>query len=799
MKVLYSWIEEYAKTGVDPFELAEKLTMLGMEVESVEPVGGNIENLVVGEVISAEKHSDSDHLSVCKVAVPGEELQIICGAENVRAGLKVPVAKVGCVLPGDFKIKKAKIRGVVSTGMICSREELGLEEKSKGIWELPQEMACGAPSETFLGEKDYVYDVSLTSNRSDCLSVLGLAREAAAAYGSGLQMPEPAPQIDSTIAAPAIEIKDSDLCPRYSGRVVKGVKIAPSPDWLVRRLELCGMRSINNIVDITNYVLLEFGHPLHAFDLNLLADRKIVVRRAQAGEKMVTLDDVERELTDETLVICDAEKPVALAGVMGGANSEVGQQTVDLLIESAWFDPISIRRTSRRTGLVSEASYRFARTADWGNTVRALDRCVELVLQLAGGSAGELHDCYPAPLAERSSSVSAGFVQERVGIEISTAEISGLLERLGFEKINEDERQVTVNIPTWRSDVDMEADLAEEVVRLYGYDRLPARLFPVRANEEVFRAFDDTKRVVQDLLSNSALQEVVNANFVLQEELTDLLWDPKEVPAVINPMSHDQKYLRPALMVNILRNMQFNSGHGHRDMGFFETGKVFNRSGQGGLQGDFQGDFIEKLHLAVGLTGKAEQPDWLNNTGRDWDFYDLSGYLELVCSRLGVQFSLEQAEDDRFHPGRYAVCKSGDKVLGFLGEVHPSLVKSLDLNQKVFIMEMSLDLLSGLRTVFQQCAPVSRYPSSLRDLAFVVDTDYPVAEIVTQIKKAAEFLKEVKVVSVFAGEQIGSGKKSVAFSMEFVHSSRTLSDDEVDKIQQSIINRVEKSCSAELR
>lgn len=791
MKVLYSWIEEYAQTGIDPHELAEKLTMLGMEVESVTPVGGEIEGLVAGYVVAAEKHKDSDHLSVCRVELPGGEVQIICGAENVRAGLKVPVAQVGCVLPGDFKIKKAKIRGVESFGMICSREELGLEEKSKGIWELPESVPVGAPSVSFLGERDYVYEVSLTSNRSDCLSVLGLAREAAAAYGKRMAYPEPAPAVSADVAAPSIEIKDPELCARYSGRIVQGVKIGSSPEWLVRRLEACGMRSINNIVDITNYVLLEFGHPLHAFDLRRLEGEKIVVRRAAPGEKMVTLDDVERELTSETLVICDAVKPVALAGVMGGANSEVAPETVDLLIESAWFDPVSIRRTSRRTGLVSEASYRFARTADWGNTVKALDRCVGLILELAGGTAGQLADIYPAPKPERKAVLRAGFMQERVGLELTGAEIAGFLDRLGFTVTAQNADEAEAVIPTWRSDVNMEADLAEEVVRLYGYDRLPVRLFPVRANEEVVRAFDSTKRMAQDLLSNSGLQEVVNANFVLQEELTALLWEPEQVPAVINPMSHDQKYLRPALMLNILRNMQFNQGHGFRDMGLFETGKVFNRDGDGG--------FVEELHLAVGLTGKAEAPSWLHGSGREWDFYDLSGYLELLCTRFGVVYRLEQAQDPRFHPGRYAVCRSGDRVLGYLGEVHPALVKSLDLNQKIFIMELSLDLLGSMRREFQQCSAVSKFPSSLRDLAFVVDAQFPVALLLDEIRKAADFLKQVSVVSVFQGEQIGAGKKSVAFSMEFIHESRTLSDDEIDKVQQKIIDRVAKQCKGELR
>ncbi|HPH01901.1 MAG TPA: phenylalanine--tRNA ligase subunit beta [Spirochaetota bacterium] len=790
MKALYRWIEEKAQSGMDAGMLSERLTMLGMEVEECHKRGGVIEGLMVGEVLTCEDHPDSDHLHVCRVLVGGEENTIVCGAENVRAKIKVVVATIGTTLPGDFKIKKAKIRGVESRGMICSKEELGLEEKSKGIWILPDDTKTGPAGPEILGEEDWLMALAVTSNRSDCLSINGLAREAAAAAGKKYCPSRPVLAEKADVSAPAIRIDAPELCGRYSSRLVRGVKIGPSPDWMVSRLEACGMRSINNIVDVTNYVLLEYGHPLHAFDLAKLEGGQIIVRRALDGEVLQTLDGQERKLDATMLVIADTLRPVALAGVMGGANSEVSDGTTDILLESAWFDPVSIRRTSKKTGLSTEASYRFERTADYGGCLDALDRAVELIVKTAGGKPGPVTDVQARPVEPVEISLDYSFVEERLGFAPPIGDARKILANLGFI-VAGNGNQLSLTVPTWRSDVRLAADIVEEVARHYGYDRMPARLFPIRVNDELFAASDMTKRMLQDALVSMGLTEALNFNFVLESDLAAMQIDPQSCVTVSNPMSADQKYLRPGLLPNLIANVRTNLGRGVRDIALFEIGKTF-------VHGDSAPE--ERLSLGIILSGKAVSSNWIEPGGREYDFFDIKGMAEAVLARLGMtDLSWERNSGSAWHPGRSAMIKNEGTPIGRIGELHPARCKVLDIHQRVVMMEIDTVGRMHGRGEGGTVVEPSRFPSLLRDLAFVVPEDVQSGALMSTIRKAARHLEMLRLVSVWRGEQIGIGNKSLAFSLEFVCREKTLADDEIESIVQNVIKEAGARHGARLR
>ncbi|MDR2734334.1 MAG: phenylalanine--tRNA ligase subunit beta [Spirochaetota bacterium] len=792
MQALYSWIEEKAQTGMDAPCLAEKLTMLGPEVEECRAFGGTLDGLVVAEVITCERHPDSDHLSVCRVRMSaGAEAVIICGADNVRAGIKVLVATAGTVLPDGTKIKKAKIRGVESNGMICSREELGLEAKSKGIWILPDDAALGPAGTDILGERDWAYTMAITANRGDCLSINGLAREAAAAAGKTFTPSSPVITEDKTVEAPNITIEAGDLCARYAGRILRGVKIGPSPGWMVKRLEGCGMRSINNVVDITNYVLLEFGHPLHAFDLARLEGRRIIVRRAGEGERMSTLDGQERVLSGEMLVIADARKPVALAGIMGGLESEVSEDTVDVLLESAWFEPLSIRRSSRRVGLASEASQRFGRGADPGGVPAALDRAAALIAEFAGARIGPMTDAEAREIPQTVINFPYSFVEKHLGTAPALPEAKAILSRLGIETGESAPGVLACRVPTWRSDLTLPADIAEEIARHFGYDRMEARLFPVRINNALLAACDSTRRILQDALASMGLTEAINLSFALQNNLEAAHIAPENCVTVANPLSSDQKYLRPSLLPNLLANLRYNFDHAQHNLALFEIGKVFLPA---------EPHPSERLHLAVLLCGKAEAEVWIDPDGRDYDFYDAKGMAGRIARALGLEsFSFAAAARDGWHPGRCAEIFHKKKKIGILGELHPEDAKALDIAGRVIMIEMDIEDFRVGEGAAKQIREIPKFPHLLRDLAFVVPEETECGALMESIRKSARFLESIRLMSIFRGSQIGDGRKSLAFSLEFVCPDSTLSDEEAGRIIEGIIRDLEKRHGARLR
>jgi len=792
MQALYSWIEEKAQTGMDAPGIAARLTMLGPEVEECRAFGGTIDGLVVAEVVACERHPDSDHLNVCRVRLPGAgEATIICGADNVRAGIKVIVATPGTVLPGDIKIKKSKIRGVESNGMICSREELGLEAKSKGIWILPDSAIPGPAGTDILGERDWAYTMAVTANRGDCLSINGLAREAAAMAGKAFAPARPVVTEDNAVEAPDIVIEAGDLCARYAGRILRGVKIGPSPDWMAKRLEGCGVRSINNVVDITNYVLLEYGHPLHAFDLSKLEGRRIIVRRAGEGERMHTLDGQERVLSGDMLVIADAKKPVALAGIMGGLESEVAGDTADVLLESAWFEPLSIRRSSRRIGLASEASYRFGRGADPGGVQAALDRAAELIAELAGARIGPMTDARAREIPQTIISFPYAFVERHLGTAPALPEAKAILGRLGIGVEESAPGTLACRVPTWRSDLALPADIAEEIARHYGYDRMEARLFPVRVNNELLAASDSTRRILQDALASMGLTEAINLSFALQNNLEALRIPAESCVVVANPLSIDQKYLRPSLLPNLIANLRYNFDHAQHDLALFEIGKVFLPA---------EPHPVERLRLAVLLCGKAEAAVWAEPNGRGYDFFDAKGIAERIAHTLGLEaLSFAAAAREGWHPGRHAEIFHKKNKIGHLGELHPEDAKALDIARRVIMMEMDIEDFRVGEGRAKQIREISKFPHLLRDLAFVVPEETECGALMESIRKSARFLESIRLVSIFRGSQIGDGHKSLAFSLEFVCPDRTLSDEEAGKITEGIIRDLEKKHGARLR
>jgi phenylalanyl-tRNA synthetase beta chain len=626
MIVTCNWLKEFVDFDFSPEDLAHRLTMTGLEVDAMEKLGEGLDSVIVARLVSVDRHPDAERLTLCHVDTGSETVQVVCGATNHRAGDLVALAQVGSVLPGDFRIKKSKIRGVESMGMLCSEKELGLAEESAGIMILPAGLTLGQPVFAALGLKDVRFELGLTPNRPDCLSVVGVAREVSAMAGNPLRLParkvtEAGPAIASQTS---ITVTEPGLCPRYAARLIRGVTIGPSPDWLVSRLEAVGMRSINNVVDVTNYVLMELGHPLHAFDLRLLRGGCIVVKRAGKGVTFTTLDGQSRPLDDRDLVICDAEGPVALAGIMGGENSEIRPDTVDILLESAYFNPTSIRRSSKRLGLHTESSHRFERGADVNMVPVALDRAASLILEVAGGTAAKGRiDVYPQPLAERRLAISARKTAEILGLELDILEIRRLLQSIGLaaELAENQEGTLYVSIPAFRPDLEREIDLIEEVARLNGYDRIPVTMPAGRIVCHRPANRQQHVRQLRDAMVAAGFSEVINYSFT-----TPSAWDKialaaddsrRETVQILNPLTEEQSVMRTTLVPSLLETVSRNLAYRSRDLRLFELRPVFlPQPGEELPQ--------ERLRLTAVLCGRREPEGWAQGN-ETVDFFDLKG------------------------------------------------------------------------------------------------------------------------------------------------------------------------------
>lgn len=816
MKVTLNWLKEYVDFDYTPEELTERLTMLGLEVEGVEEVGGGFDGIVVAEVITRDKHPDADKLSVCKVNDGEGERQIVCGAQNFQAGDKVPLILPGASLPAKpgekpFTIKVGKIRGVESLGMMCAPSELGLAEESDGLMILPADAPVGQPFAEHLGcaEKDFVFDLEVTPNRPDWNSAIGIARELAAVAGTALKMPDPAlPSSGSSgrgsaqTTAPetaadlvTVKLQNPDLCPRYSARVVKGVKVGPSPDWLRNTLEKIGIRSIGNVVDVTNFVMMEIGQPLHAFDYHLIgkgADGRptIVVRTAGEGEKFTTLDDQEHELNDQNLLIADEQKGIALAGIMGGLNTEINDDTVDVLIEAAYFSPTNIRRTSKEQKLSTDSSYRFERGCDPNIIDWASRRAAQLIIETAGGELAEgVVDAYPNPVAKKTITLRHEKVNKLLGIELTNEEIDNHLKSL--ELGNPAPGQF--EIPTYRVDIKREIDLIEEVVRLHGINEVPSTAPRGAHGSNEYDSVHDEIAEARRLLTGMGLDEA-QGQTLIGDDKAKLAIDADKLIALSYPLSSDMNVLRPSLLPGLLDSLSHNLTHSNNDVALCETGRVFFKQ---------DGELNEERRLAIAITGNRAGTFW---TGDDreakYDIHDLKGFIDEFLEDYGLRgvFFSRRSEPTDLLIESAEIKLGGKLVVGQIGQLQPALGKQLKLRDPAFLAELNLDVLLKRRNTNKSLKQLPTVPGSRRDIALLVSEEVTHEEILKTAKKAkADNLESIELFDVFRGQNIPEGQKSVAYAFNYRHPERTLKDKEVDKAHNKVTEHLKTKLNATVR
>jgi phenylalanyl-tRNA synthetase beta chain len=797
MNVTLNWLKNYIDFEFSPTELADRLTMLGIEVESVKHLGADLEGVVVGSVTSIRPHPNADKLVLCQVDTGGpEELQIVCGAPNVREGMLAPVATIGATLPVGLTIKRAKLRGETSEGMLCSEKELGLSDAAAGLMELPTDIPLGTPLSEALGLDDVVFELEITPNRPDCLSLIGIAREIRAETGNPLKPPT-LDLRESDINAQeltSVTIHAPDFCPRYAARVIQGVKVAESPAWLQQRLESVGIGVINNIVDVTNFVLMEYGQPLHAFDYHKLTENRIVVRRAREGEHITTLDEVERELTPDMLVIADAGQPVALAGIMGGYDSEITEATCDVLLESAYFNPSSVRATAKALGISTEASYRFERGADPGVVLAALDRASQLIAELAGGTICEgVVDVYPGQQPLTEIQLRPERVNFVLGTTLEALEMGQILNRLGFD-VDATGDIYHVTVPTFRADITREIDLIEEIARVHGYDNIPTTLpkgdIPVPAQDPK----TEIRKRIKHFLLAAGMMEAVNYSFCdpnCFDRIRLNADDPlRNTLRLQNPLSPEMSVLRTTLTPGLLANAQHNRNHQIDAIALFEIGGVFVHDGEE----------KEPERVAGVLAGQIGEGVY-SDPYRSPDFFDIKGLVEEMLEVCGVvDWTLQKTDTPTFHPGRNAEVLLGDKQIGVFGEVHPEVLENYDLPYKAYLFEFDLEGLTDVATFAKRFEPISVYPKVARDLAIVVDkeilSDMPTALIYTT---GGDSVDSVRLFDVYEGEQVPKGKKSLAYTITYHSATETLTDKAVNALHDEVVKGLNRELGAELR
>jgi phenylalanyl-tRNA synthetase beta chain len=801
MKFTLNWLKDYIDFDLSPEELSHKLTMAGLEVEDVIYQGKGLENVIAAQITELAPHPDAEKLSLCKVTDGENTYPIVCGANNMKAGDKVALAKIGAKLPPGpkfeegLKIKKAKIRGEVSEGMLCAENELGLGEESDGIIILPESANVGNAIVDELGINDVIFEVGITPNRPDCLSVIGVAREVAALTGNTVKHP------DSKIAEDGealnniakVELLDPEKCPRYSCRVIKNVQIGPSPAWLKRRLEASDIRSINNDVDITNFVLLEFGQPLHAFDYDLLEDHKIVVRAAENGETITTLDNIERKLTDSDLLICDGKRPIALAGVMGGANTEVSENTTNVLLESAYFDPTTVRKTSKSTGLRSESSYRFERGIDPNGVTNALNRAAELIRELGGGEIAKgLIDEYPTTIEPAEVKISLDRANKFLGTNINSDGLIKIANGLEFENLGSDKNDFTFRIPTFRVDITREIDLIEELARLYGYDNIPTTLPAVRMKSDNVNINKLVQDKFKEVLISTGFNEVINYSFEDHELLS--LINKTQALRILNPLTTESSAMRTSLIPGLLKNAVLNLNHQEQDLRLFEIGKVYIPIEDKELPNEIR-------KIAATATGTRMPEFWGK---KEFDFFDFKSILEKGFESLMIwdDVVFQDAQEIEFlHPGKSARLVIDDKDIGYVGELHPNLSEKLDLSKGLYIMEIDLDKIASLsrkkKKIFR---PLPKFPSVRRDIALIVDESIPVGGILDEIgKSGSSLIEHAAIFDVYTGDHVEEGKKSVAVSLRLRATDKTLTEEEINKVQEKTLKKLGLALGAELR
>ncbi|NQD37231.1 phenylalanine--tRNA ligase subunit beta [Permianibacter sp. IMCC34836] len=795
MKISERWLREMVNPAVSRDELIKQLTMAGLEIEGVEVLNAGIDHIVVGEVLTAEQHPNADKLRVATVNVGKETLQIVCGAANCRPGIKIPAALVGAKLPGGMEIKNAKLRGVDSSGMLCSAKELGLAEESSGLLELPLDAPVGTPIVDYLQLDDAVLEVNLTPNRGDCLGARGIAREVAVLNQLPFNPPAMA-EVPATITdKPSIELLAPEACPRYCGRIIKGLNTkAATPLWMQEKLRRSGVRSISLAVDVTNYVMLELGHPMHAFDLKEIKGG-IRVRMAVAGEKLTLLDGREVELTPDTLLIADHERPIALGGIMGGEHSGIADGSSDVLLESAYFNPIAIAGRARKYGLHTDASHRYERGVDPTLQRVAIERATQLLLELGGGQAGPVVDAKSDAYLPKPATIHLrrARIARLLGFTLPDAQVEGILTRLGLQLSNVADGWHCV-APLHRFDISIEADLIEELVRVHGYDKLEARV--PHADSKMVRMPEHRvlENRLRDLLADRGYQEVVTYTFV-EPKLMKTLEPRLEPLALLNPITPELAVMRTNLWAGLVNAARYNLNRQISRLALFEMGLRFVPQAGGELN-------QEKV-IAGLVTGAREPLQWNHGSGSgkqdSFDFYDLKGDIEALLAMGGerkVEFRV--GSHPALHPGQTAEVVVDGKAIGLLGALHPEKVKELDLPTDVFVFELALVSLS--EGVVPRYRELSRFPGVGRDLALVVDESLPVEALLQVVRdQAGESLEELRVFDIYRGKGIDLGRKSVAVGLIFRHPSRTLTDSDVATLMDAILAGLKAQCGAQLR
>ncbi len=804
MIVTYNWLKEFVDCNLAPEELAHRLTMAGLEVDAMELIGVGLDTVIVARLVSVDPHPEADRLTVCQVETGSGRVQVICGAKNHRSGDLVALAQVGSVLPGDFKIKRSKIRGLESQGMLCSEKELGLAEESVGIMILPAGLPLGIPVFEALGLKDVRFELGLTPNRADCLSIVGVAREVAAMTGSALRLPPAvvAENGEEIERQTSVTIEEPELCPRYAARLIRNVTIGPSPEWMVRRLESVGQRSINNVVDVTNYVLLELGHPLHAFDFRLLRGGRIVVKRAAGGALFTTLDSQQRPLESTDLTICDGEGPVALAGIMGGENSEIQTDTVDILLESAYFHPGAIRRTSKRLGIHTESSHRFERGADINMVPVALDRAAALIAEVAGGTVAKgAIDNYPKPMAARRIELSVHQTNRILGLVLTPAVIRGLLAAIGLESETgqEDNADVLcVNLPTFRPDLEREIDLIEEVARLNGYDRIPVSLPESRIACQMPPVHVERIGRARNAMVAAGFSEVINYSFVAPDAWDRIrlpLDDPRrQTVAILNPLNEEQSVMRTSLVPSLLETAARNLAYRSRDLRLFELRPVF-------LHAPDQELPRERQHLVAAICGRRAPEGW-GQPDDAVDFFDLKGTVEDLFRQFRVtEVAWDPASSEPFmHPGKSCSIKAGSVPVGIIGEVHPEVLSRYQIDSPLYLVDLDLDAVFSKTGVFPGIRPLSRFPDVCRDSALLLAEDVTAGQLLQAIDRVKpRFVEDVLLFDVYRGAGVPAGQKSVAIRVRYRSPEKTLTDEEIQSAHGRIVKALEREFAAKIR
>ncbi|CYC22466.1 Phenylalanyl-tRNA synthetase beta chain [Staphylococcus aureus] len=788
MLISNEWLKEYVTIDDSVSNLAERITRTGIEVDDLIDYTKDIKNLVVGFVKSKEKHPDADKLNVCQVDIGEDEpVQIVCGAPNVDAGQYVIVAKVGGRLPGGIKIKRAKLRGERSEGMICSLQEIGISSNyvpksfESGIYVFSESQVPGTDALQALYLDDQVMEFDLTPNRADALSMIGTAYEVAALYNTKMTKPDTTSNELELSANDelTVTIENEDKVPYYSARVVHDVTIEPSPIWMQARLIKAGIRPINNVVDISNYVLLEYGQPLHMFDQDAIGSQQIVVRQANEGEKMTTLDDKERELLTSDIVITNGQTPIALAGVMGGDFSEVKEHTSNIVIEGAIFDPVSIRHTSRRLNLRSESSSRFEKGIATEFVDEAVDRACYLLQTYANGkvlkdrvSSGEL-GAFITPI-----DITADKINRTIGFDLSQNDIVTIFNQLGFDtEINDD--VITVQVPSRRKDITIKEDLIEEVARIYGYDDIPSTLpvfEKVTSGQLTDRQYKT--RMVKEVLEGAGLDQAITYSLVSKEDATAFAMQQRQTIDLLMPMSEAHASLRQSLLPHLIEAASYNVARKNKDVKLFEIGNVFFANGEGELP-----DQVE--YLSGILTGDYVVNQWQGKK-ETVDFYLAKGVVDRVSEKLNLEFSYRRADIDGLHPGRTAEILLENKVVGFIGELHPTLAADNDL-KRTYVFELNFDALMAVSVGYINYQPIPRFPGMSRDIALEVDQNIPAADLLSTIHAhGGNILKDTLVFDVYQGEHLEKGKKSIAIRLNYLDTEETLTDERVSKVQAEI-------------